>query len=107
MTCPQHPSSIRLVSSSAKSCFTERNRGISMDLEYTAAEQAFRDDVRKFIEERLPAPLAAKVLGHKRLTREDFLSWHRILHTRGWSAPTWPKEFGGPGWNAVEQHIFD
>jgi alkylation response protein AidB-like acyl-CoA dehydrogenase len=78
-----------------------------MDLEYTAAEQAFRDDVRKFIEERLPAPLAAKVLGHKRLTREDFLSWHRILHTRGWSAPTWPKEFGGPGWNAVEQHIFD
>jgi alkylation response protein AidB-like acyl-CoA dehydrogenase len=78
-----------------------------MDLEYTAAERAFRDDVRDFIRAQLPAPLAAKVLGHKRLTREDFLSWHRILHTRGWSAPTWPKEFGGPGWNAVEQHIFD
>ena len=47
------------------------------------------------------------MLEHKRLSREDIIGWHRILHTRGWSAPTWPKEFGGPGWTAVEQHIFD
>jgi alkylation response protein AidB-like acyl-CoA dehydrogenase len=78
-----------------------------MDLEYSAAERAFRDDVRAFIRAQLPASLAAKVSGHKRLAREDWLTWHRILHTRGWSAPTWPKEFGGPGWSAVEQHIFD
>jgi alkylation response protein AidB-like acyl-CoA dehydrogenase len=78
-----------------------------MDLEYTAAERTFRDDVRNFIRAQLPADVAAKVLGHKRLTRDDILGWHRILHARGWSAPTWPKEFGGPGWTAVEQHIFD
>ena len=78
-----------------------------MDLEYSAAEVDFRTEVRAFIRDHLPAALAAKVLEHKRLTREDFLSWHRTLHTRGWSAPTWPAQFGGPGWSAIQQHIFD
>ncbi len=72
-----------------------------MDLEYSAAEQSFRDDIRTFIGQNLSKDVAAKVLGHKRLSREDIIGWHRILHTRGWSGPTWPKEFGGPGWTAV------
>jgi alkylation response protein AidB-like acyl-CoA dehydrogenase len=78
-----------------------------MNLEYSAAERQFRADVRAFLRQSLPAQLSAKVLGLKRLTREDLLSWHRILYARGWSAPSWPTEFGGPGWSAVEQHIFD
>jgi alkylation response protein AidB-like acyl-CoA dehydrogenase len=78
-----------------------------MDLEYTADENSFRDEVRRFIRANLPAGLSAKVLGHKRLTRDDIMSWHRTLHTVGWSAPTWPKQFGGPGWTSVQQHIFD
>jgi alkylation response protein AidB-like acyl-CoA dehydrogenase len=78
-----------------------------MDLEYSAAEKLFRDDIRAFIGQNLSKDVAAKVLGHKRLSREDIIGWHRILHTRGWSAPTWPREFGGPGWTAVQQHIFD
>jgi alkylation response protein AidB-like acyl-CoA dehydrogenase len=69
--------------------------------------ESFRAEIRAFLSGNLPAALAAKVLGHKRLTREDIIGWQRILHTRGWSAPTWPKEFGGPGWTAIEQHIFD
>ena len=78
-----------------------------MDLEYSAAEQLFREDIRAFIGQNLSKDVAAKVLGHKRLSREDIIGWHRVLHTRGWSGPTWPKEFGGPGWTAVQQHIFD
>ena len=78
-----------------------------MHLEYSAAEQSFRERVRKFIRENLRADVSAKVLGHKRLTRDDIMGWHKTLHTVGWSAPTWPKQFGGPGWSAVEQHIFD
>ena len=46
------------------------------------------------------------MLGHKRLSREDIIGWHRILHTAA-GRPDWPKEFGGPGWTAVQQHIFD
>jgi alkylation response protein AidB-like acyl-CoA dehydrogenase len=72
-----------------------------------SASDVFRADVRRFIAENLPADLRAKVLGFKRLEREDWLRWHRILHARGWAAPSWPKEFGGTGWSAVQQHIFD
>jgi alkylation response protein AidB-like acyl-CoA dehydrogenase len=68
---------------------------------------SFRAEIRRFLSGNLAEALAAKVLGHKRLTREDIIGWHRILHSRGWSAPTWPKEFGGPGWTALEQHVFD
>jgi alkylation response protein AidB-like acyl-CoA dehydrogenase len=78
-----------------------------MDLEYSSAEQTFRTEVRKFIREKLSAELSAKVLGHKRLARDDIMSWHKTLHGAGWSAPTWPKQFGGPGWTSVQQHIFD
>ena len=69
--------------------------------------ESFRQEVRQFLAVRLPAELRAKVVGHKRLTREDCLRWQRILHEQGWSAPSWPKEFGGPGWSALQQHVFD
>ena len=78
-----------------------------MDLDYTAEERAFRDEVRSFLAASLPRPLAAKVHEGKRMTREDFLAWHRILAGKGWVAPGWPVEYGGPGWSAVQQHIFD
>jgi alkylation response protein AidB-like acyl-CoA dehydrogenase len=78
-----------------------------MDLEYSADERAFRDEVRAFVAKHLPADLAAKVHEGKRLSRDDFLRWHRILHKQGWVAAGWPKEFGGPGWTPVQQHIFD
>ncbi|MFV2091126.1 MAG: acyl-CoA dehydrogenase family protein, partial [Pseudomonadales bacterium] len=32
--------------------------------------------------------------------------WYKILSRKGWVAPTWPEEFGGTGWNALERHIF-
>lgn len=78
-----------------------------MDLDYSPADDAFRVDVRAWLEANLPHALRAKVLDHKRLDREDFASWHRILGQRGWSAPAWPVEYGGPGWNATQRHIWD
>ena len=78
-----------------------------MNLDFSPAELAFRDEVRAFIRAKLPPDIANKVLHLKRLDREDFLRWARILHERGWSGPNWPEQFGGPGWSAIEQHIFD
>ncbi|MFL6621472.1 MAG: acyl-CoA dehydrogenase family protein [Sulfurifustaceae bacterium] len=78
-----------------------------MDLNYTAEEQAFRREVRQFIDANLPADLRDKVRGGKRLDKEDFLRWQRILHKQGWVAPEWPKQFGGPGWTVVQRNIFD
>ncbi|APV49023.1 pimeloyl-CoA dehydrogenase large subunit [Betaproteobacteria bacterium GR16-43] len=78
-----------------------------MDLEFTAAEQAFRQEVHAYIAKSLPAEISAKVHGGKRLGREDYMRWHRTLAKQGWVAPGWPTEFGGPGWTAVQQQIFD
>ncbi|WP_168788506.1 acyl-CoA dehydrogenase family protein [Paraburkholderia aromaticivorans] len=78
-----------------------------MDLRYTAAEQGFRDEVRVFVEAKLPNDIRDKVLGHRRVEKDDYVRWHRILHAQGWGAPTWPNEFGGTGWNALQRLIFE
>lgn len=78
-----------------------------MNLDFSPTELAFRAEVRAFLRDKLPRDIADKMLNLKRMSREDFLRWHRALHERGWSAPPWPKPFGGPGWSAIEQHIFD
>lgn len=77
-----------------------------MDLNLTAAELKFRDEVRAFVRSQLPAEISRKVIEHKRLSKQDFVTWQQILHKKGWIAPHWPVEYGGTGWNAVEQHIF-
>jgi alkylation response protein AidB-like acyl-CoA dehydrogenase len=44
---------------------------------------------------------------HLRLSKDDIVRWHKILHRQGWVAPGWPVEFGGPGWSPVQRHIFE
>jgi alkylation response protein AidB-like acyl-CoA dehydrogenase len=78
-----------------------------LNLDFSAEETQFREEVRAFLRRNLPAQLSAKVLGLKRLTREDIIGWQRILHSAGWGGPSWPTEFAGTGWSSIEQHIFD
>ncbi|MCH8618434.1 acyl-CoA dehydrogenase family protein [Undibacterium sp. TS12] len=78
-----------------------------MDLNYTAEDLAFRDQVRSYLEANLPQDLQQKVLNHKRLSREDFVRWHKILAKQGWVAPGWPAEYGGTGWTPTQRHIFE
>ena len=78
-----------------------------MQLSFTDEEIAFRAEVRAWVAESLPADLAAKVHGALRLSREDLQRWARILGAKGWLGWGWPKEFGGPGWNAVQRHLFE
>ena len=78
-----------------------------MDLNYSAADNAFRQEVRSWLEANLPAQIREKVLNHRRPNRDDFKTWHKLLAGKGWSAPHWPVEFGGTGWNATQRHIWD
>jgi alkylation response protein AidB-like acyl-CoA dehydrogenase len=78
-----------------------------MNLEFTLEEQAFREEVRGFLRQRLPHAIRDKVLSGHEVSREDYLLWQRRLHERGWGAMSWPKEFGGAGWNTVQQYIFE
>ncbi|MGE0013955.1 MAG: acyl-CoA dehydrogenase family protein [Azoarcus sp.] len=78
-----------------------------MDLNFTPDEIAFRDEVRDFIRDHLPATVRHKVLNGLHLERDDYLCWQKALHARGWGGSSWPEAFGGTGWNAVQQYIFD
>ena len=79
-----------------------------MNLDLTAEELAFRDEVRAFLDEALLPDLreagrrATSVFIDKRYS----LPWQKILHAKGWAAPSWPKAYGGPGWNEMQRHIF-
>lgn len=78
-----------------------------MDLNYTAEDLAFRDTVRTYLEANLPKDLQHKVLNHKRLSKEDFVRWHKILAKQGWVGTGWPVEYGGTGWSPVQRHIWE
>ncbi len=79
-----------------------------MDLDLAPADLAFRDEVRAFLgaelteELRLAARRATSVFIDKAYS----LPWQRILNARGWAAPSWPKQYGGPGWSDVQRYIF-
>jgi len=70
--------------------------------------RAFRDEIRAFFADHLPAELrqAAERATSVFMDPAVSLPWQRILNARGWAAPDWPEAFGGPGWNEVERYIF-
>lgn len=77
-----------------------------MDLRFTPEETAFREEVRSFIRDNLPADIRDRMrLGHSP-RKEDTVRWQRILNQKGWAGLSWPKEWGGPGWSAIQRMIF-
>jgi alkylation response protein AidB-like acyl-CoA dehydrogenase len=78
-----------------------------MHLELNDEELAFREQVREFLRTKLPKSISRKVLEGEDLNRDDMITWQRVLATQGWGGVGWPKQFGGPGWTAMQMHIFD
>jgi alkylation response protein AidB-like acyl-CoA dehydrogenase len=73
-----------------------------MDLTLTPEEEAFRDEVRTWLEENHPGP-EPDGEEPKFLFRRD---WQRKMHEAGWAGISWPKEYGGRGASLIEQAIF-
>tara|TARA_R110000868_G_scaffold29322_10_gene109008 strand:- start:1111 stop:2313 length:1203 start_codon:yes stop_codon:yes gene_type:complete len=79
-----------------------------MDLHFTGADAAFRDEVRAFLDENLTAELkdAGSLTTSVFTDKEWNLKWQKILHKKGWVAPSWPVEYGGTGWNDMQKYIW-
>ncbi len=77
-----------------------------MDLRFTPEEIAFRQEVRAFIRDNLPTDIHAKMKLGNGPSKEDTVRWQRILNAKGWAALSWPKEWDGPGWTAIQKMIF-
>ena len=78
-----------------------------MDLTPSEEDLAFRQEVRKFIRDNLPADIAETARRSFHIAPDDMRRWQRILYEKGWAAPSWPKEYGGTGWTALQRYIFD
>jgi alkylation response protein AidB-like acyl-CoA dehydrogenase len=78
-----------------------------MDIHYSREERTFRDEVRGWLRDNLPADLRDKTLEYQSFAKEELRRWHLILADKGWIAPAWPREWGGTGWNVVQRYIFE
>lgn len=78
---------------------------MAMDLTYTDSEEAFRQEVRSWLEANIPQePLMSGD------TREGFtqhIAWEKKLYEARYSAVSWPKEYGGRGASLWEWLIFE
>jgi pimeloyl-CoA dehydrogenase large subunit len=77
-----------------------------MDLSFSKDELAFRDEVRAFFKDNVPAAVRQKLLEGRHTSKEELVDWQRILNKKGWAVPHWPTQYGGTGWSPAQQYIF-
>jgi len=78
-----------------------------MDLSLKPEHRAFADEVRAFARENLSPATKAKTLWGKHYDKEDHVVWQKALGRRGWLAYTWPKKYGGPGFDVTQRFLFE
>ncbi|MFM8237541.1 MAG: acyl-CoA dehydrogenase family protein [Actinomycetota bacterium] len=89
-----------------------------MDFDETPEEQAFRGEVRAWLEARASRRVAGGPSDHSYVpgerSEEGDLAhveacrvWQRELHAGGWAGITWPTEAGGRGGAGWQQRIFN
>ncbi|MFN2543072.1 MAG: acyl-CoA dehydrogenase family protein [Actinomycetota bacterium] len=75
-----------------------------MDLSFTPEQEAFRSEVREWLDEHVPTSLPSAG------TREGFeahRAWEQHMFRAGYGAIRWPVDYGGRGADIVEQAIFE
>ena len=81
-----------------------------MDFSDTPEDAAFRREVQEFVAKELPPDMRAPdemTLGVGVGEDPRDMEWLKKLATRGWVAPSWPKEYGGAGLPVMQQFIFN
>jgi alkylation response protein AidB-like acyl-CoA dehydrogenase len=79
-----------------------------MDFDFTPEQEAFRKEVRQWLERNLPDDLRGRGFAATRADRaqvERLRGWQRTMHEAGYVGIDWPREFGGRGATLVEQII--
>ena len=68
--------------------------------------QAFRHEVRQFVQRELPDVVREKTRLGLALTKDEARQWEARLRDRGWLVPHWDVAWGGTGWTAAELAVF-
>jgi alkylation response protein AidB-like acyl-CoA dehydrogenase len=80
-----------------------------MDLAFSSEDLAFRDEVRAWIEQAYDADLRRQMSQSKNgyLDKAGQVKWQKKLAEKGWVAPGWPAQYGGPTWTSSQHYIFN
>jgi alkylation response protein AidB-like acyl-CoA dehydrogenase len=78
-----------------------------VDLTISPEAAALRSELRDFFATNLPAELSRKTLNGEKVSKAEHQAWQRVLAARGWLAPSWSRDWGGPGWGPLERFIYD
>jgi alkylation response protein AidB-like acyl-CoA dehydrogenase len=80
-----------------------------MDVQFTAEELAFQQEVRQFFVDTLDDELKAKLHNAEASPdlKEGMEEYQRRLNAKGWMAPGWPVEHGGTDWSVTQHFIFN
>jgi len=78
-----------------------------LELSFSEEEVQFREEVKSFLLKHVPPEAAKRVSLGLPVNPQDVLGWQKILFAKGWGAVSWPEEFGGTGWSATQQYIFE
>jgi len=80
-----------------------------MDFAYSAVEEAFRQEIRRWLADNLPAEWVYKGIGVEQgaHSAEIMRDWQRRLYDAGWLKLTWAAENGGRSASLVEKAIYD
>ena len=76
-----------------------------MDLTYPPDAEAFRLQIRDWIEGQLPPGWSAGTASAEAMDTFP-AAWNRMLHATGWSCPMWPEEYGGRGLTTVQAIVW-
>ncbi len=79
-----------------------------MDLEFSKQDEAFREEVRSFLDTHLTPEMREVVARTTTVFADKDLAmrWQRILVEKGWAVPAWPVEYGGVDWSLTQKYIF-
>ena len=76
-----------------------------MDLAYTPEQDAFRAEVRAWMQAHVPGEPLATLEG--RAGYDQHVAWERTLASGDWGMVTWPVEYGGRGLDLIRWLIFE
>ena len=74
------------------------------------SQEAFREEVRGFIEDNCPEAMRLGAVhfedAYEIYQSDEADQWRDAAAVRGWTAPTWPTEYGGGGMNKDEVRVW-
>ena len=80
-----------------------------MDLDFSQNDTDFRNEVRDFIKSSFTSEMHGELRRSKNgsASKELHVKWQKSLYEKGWIAPNWPVEHGGPGFTTTQKYIFE